>query len=68
MARLLGRALLYTGAALHVYVLQPLTGLLRGVCDGAVALANLLGDLLGASAQAGECHGGALRLGMRIDD
>eukprot|EP00438_Fugacium_kawagutii_P029905 Skav200822 [mRNA] locus=scaffold4339:4909:10444:+ [translate_table: standard] len=53
LSRQLGRALLYGAVALHVYVLRPLPGLLRGFCDVAVALANLLGDLLGASAQEG---------------
>lgn len=57
MARLLGRGLLYGAAALHVYVLRPLPGLLRRLCDGTVALANLLGDLLGASAQEGNPRG-----------
>lgn len=52
MGRLLGRLAVRGAVALHVSVLRHLPALLRGMADGAVALGNLLGDVLGVTAQA----------------
>ena len=52
VGRLLGRLALRGAVALHVSVLRHVPALLRGMADGAVALGNLLGDVLGVTAQA----------------
>ena len=60
MGRLLGRWALRGAVALHVSVLRHLPALLRGTVDGAVALGNLLGDVLGVTAQARGAMGEAV--------
>ena len=59
LGRLLGRLAVRGAVALHVSVLRHVPALLRGTLDGAVALANLLGDVLGVTAQAGKDWEGA---------